>query len=52
MIFTPNEIEIVKANSTKINTVDFENISFGNVFTDYMFVCDYKEGSWKKTIIS
>ena len=51
MIFTPNEIEIVKANSTKINTVDFENISFGNVFTDYMFVCDYKEGSWKKPII-
>jgi branched-chain amino acid aminotransferase len=45
------EIDIVKANSSKIHTVDFENLSFGNVFTDHMLVCDYKEGKWGKPII-
>ena len=46
-----NEIEIVKVNSSKINDVDFENLSFGNVFTDHMFVCEFREGSWQKPII-
>jgi len=45
------EIDIVKANSSKIDTVDFENIAFGNVFTDHMLVCDYKDGAWQKPII-
>jgi branched-chain amino acid aminotransferase len=47
----PHEIDIVRASSSKINTVDFENLSFGNVFTDHMLVCDYKEGKWGKPII-
>ncbi len=46
-----NEIEIVKVNSSKINDVDFENLAFGNVFTDHMFVCEFREGSWQKPII-
>jgi branched-chain amino acid aminotransferase len=46
-----SEIDIVKANSSKINEVDFENLSFGNTFTDHMLVCDYKEGKWQKPII-
>lgn len=46
-----SEIDIVKANSSKINKVDFENLSFGNTFTDHMLVCDYKEGKWQKPII-
>lgn len=46
-----DEIEIIKVNSTKINDVDFENLAFGNIFTDHMFVCDFKEGTWQKPII-
>jgi branched-chain amino acid aminotransferase len=46
-----SEIDIVKANSSKINEVDFENLSFGNTFTDHMLVCDFKEGKWQKPII-
>jgi branched-chain amino acid aminotransferase len=46
-----SEIDVVKVNSSKINEVDFENLSFGNVFTDYMLVCDFKEGKWQKPII-
>ncbi len=45
------EIDIVKAQSSKIDAVDFENLSFGNVFTDHMLVCDFKEGAWQKPLI-
>lgn len=48
---TNNEIDIVKINQSKINEVDFENLAFGNVFTDYMLVCDFKNGVWEKPII-
>ena len=41
-----SEIDIVKVASSKINEVDFENLTFGNVFTDHMLVCDFKEGAW------
>jgi branched-chain amino acid aminotransferase len=46
-----NEIDLVKTSNTKINEVDFENITFGNVFTDHMLLCDFKEGAWQKPII-
>ena len=48
---TLNEIEIISAASSRINEVDFENLTFGNVFTDYMLVCDYKDGAWQKPVI-
>ena len=51
MLKTTNEIDIVRVKNSKINEVDFENIAFGNTFTDYMFVCDFKEGKWQKPII-
>ncbi len=51
MLKTISEIDIVRAEKSKISEVDFENISFGNVFTDHMLVCDYKEGKWGKPII-
>lgn len=38
---------IEKAKTSKIHDVDFENLSFGNVFTDHMLVCDYENGAWK-----
>lgn len=46
-----SEIDIVKVASSKINEVDFENLSFGNTFTDHMLVCDFKDGAWQKPII-
>ena len=47
----PSEIDIVKASTTKIDAVDFENLAFGNTFTDHMLICDFKEGKWHKPII-
>lgn len=46
-----NEIDIVKASTSKISSVDFENITFGNIFTDHMLMCDFKEGAWQKPVI-
>ncbi|MEO1030600.1 MAG: branched-chain amino acid aminotransferase [Bacteroidota bacterium] len=43
----PNEIVIVKSEQSKINAVDFSNLTFGRVFTDHMFVCDFEDGKWQ-----
>jgi branched-chain amino acid aminotransferase len=41
-------IEITKIAATKIKNVDFDNLPFGSIFTDHMFVCDYKNGAWQQ----
>ena len=46
MLKTTNEIDIVRVKNSKINEVDFENLAFGNTFTDHMLICDFKEGAW------
>lgn len=46
-----NKIEIIKAATSKINEVDFDNLSFGAVFTDHLFECDFKNGEWQKPVI-
>ena len=48
---TTFEIEITKSNTSKIDSVDFEHLTFGNVFTDHMLVCDFKNGEWGKPSI-
>jgi branched-chain amino acid aminotransferase len=40
-------MKITAAQESKINTVDFDNLKFGEIFTDHMFVCDYADGKWK-----
>lgn len=50
-IATTNGIDFIKTSTSKISEVDFENLTFGNVFTDYMLVCDYKNGEWQKPVI-
>ena len=42
-----NDIEIIKAKTTKINDVDFDNLKFGHVFSDHMLECDFKDGKWQ-----
>ena len=39
-------MNITPAATSLIDKVDFENLAFGSVFTDHMFVCDFKNGSW------
>ena len=44
-------IDFIKSQTSNIHKVDFENLTFGNVFTDYMLVCDFENGVWQKPII-
>jgi branched-chain amino acid aminotransferase len=46
-----NKIEIIKSATSKINEVDFENLSFGTVFTDHLLECDFTNGQWQKPVI-
>ncbi len=39
-------IKITKTTHSRINTCDFNNIQFGTVFSDHMFVVDYEDGKW------
>ena len=39
-------MKIKKIDSSRINSVDFENLNFGAVFSDHMFTCDYVDGKW------
>jgi branched-chain amino acid aminotransferase len=52
MILRPlSEIDIVKAPNSKIGSVDFDNLVFGNTFTDHMLACDFRNGEWEKPVI-
>lgn len=44
-------IKVTKVDRSKINAVDFDHLNFGEVFTDHMLVCDYKNGKWSAPAI-
>ena len=46
-----SDIRIEPIQKSKIDTVNFNDLPFGKVFTDYMFECDYKDGEWKNPTI-
>ncbi|MEL1242942.1 branched-chain amino acid aminotransferase [Flavobacterium sp. DGU11] len=46
-----SDIIINKSATSHIGAVDFENLSFGNTFTDHMLVCDFRNGAWEQPII-
>lgn len=39
-------IKTTKIAQSKLSNVDFNNLGFGNVFSDHMLVCDFKNGGW------
>ena len=41
------KIQINKTNASRLSEVDFENINFGKVFSDHMFMADFENGEWK-----
>jgi branched-chain amino acid aminotransferase len=40
------KISINKVEESRISQVDFNNIAFGKVYTDHMFMADFKNGEW------
>ncbi|MFK7900939.1 MAG: branched-chain amino acid aminotransferase [Cyclobacteriaceae bacterium] len=43
-----NKIKITKTSSSRLKDVDFKNLGFGRVFSDHMFVAEYKNGKWQE----
>ena len=52
MASTTDSITVETSKTSKINSVDFSNLDFGRLFTDHMFVCDYKDGKWQNPKIT
>ncbi|MFN5217900.1 MAG: branched-chain amino acid aminotransferase [Sphingomonadales bacterium] len=42
----PHNITIQKTEKSRISEVDFNNIGFGKVFSDHMFLADWDGNSW------
>jgi branched-chain amino acid aminotransferase len=40
-------LQIEKITTSKIADVDFNNLKFGETFTDHMFECDFENGEWQ-----
>jgi len=41
------DIKITKTTNSRLPQTDFNNLPFGHVFSDHMFVADYADGEWK-----
>ena len=39
-------MKINRVEKSRIESVDFENLTFGKIFTDHMFISKYKNGEW------
>ena len=45
------EINVTKAERSKLNDLNLENIPFGKYFTDHMLEADFENGEWKNVEI-
>ena len=45
------DISITKAERSKLQDINLENIPFGKYFTDHMLEADYENGEWKNVEI-
>jgi branched-chain amino acid aminotransferase len=43
-----HNISIKRVEKSKVESLDFDNIPLGRIFTDHMFICDYQNGQWNK----
>ena len=45
------DLKIQAVKTSGIGSIDFDNLSFGKIFTDHIFRCDYMDGVWQNPII-
>ncbi len=48
MIETSSFFDIHQTETSRISQVDFNNLDFGRVFSDHMFVMEYENGAWQR----
>ncbi len=46
-----SNVIVNKVEKSRLGDVDFNNLTFGNIFSDHMFECDYKDGKWQTPVI-
>eukprot|EP01006_Ploeotia_vitrea_P027420 TRINITY_DN60247_c0_g1_i1.p1 TRINITY_DN60247_c0_g1~~TRINITY_DN60247_c0_g1_i1.p1 ORF type:complete len:352 (+),score=-10.85 TRINITY_DN60247_c0_g1_i1:988-2043(+) len=51
MEMTVSNINIQETQNSRLPEIDFNNIPFGKIFSDHMFVADYKDGAWQDSRI-
>lgn len=51
MITTGQKIATQRTEHSRLPETDLDNIKFGRVFSDHMFVMDYADGAWKAPTI-
>ncbi|HKR06663.1 MAG TPA: branched-chain amino acid aminotransferase [Bacteroidia bacterium] len=50
-MLTAASIDIKKVSASRLSQVDFSNLSFGKVYSDHMFIAEYKNNKWNSTRI-
>lgn len=40
-------IDVTLTTASRLSSVDFNNLPFGQTFSDHMFIADYKDGKWQ-----
>ena len=48
MITTGQKIAIRRTERSRLEGTDLENIKFGRVFSDHMFMMDFENGEWRE----
>ncbi len=41
------DISVEKVSQSRIDSLDVQNIPFGKLYSDHMFIADYKNGQWE-----
>ena len=52
--YTTLDFDITPVGNSRLSDVDFDNLAFGQVFSDHMFVMDYEDGmmeTWRDFFI-
>ena len=52
MVAEKMDIKISRKTESGIDKLDWDNLAFGRVFSDHMFVMEYTDGEWKNPEIS
>ena len=47
----PSEVKVQKTPHSRLSEIDFNNLHFGKVFADHMFISDYSDGHWNDSRI-
>jgi branched-chain amino acid aminotransferase len=45
------KIEVERVLKSRLAATDFSNLPFGMVYTDHMFLCDFRDGQWENARI-